>query len=360
MRVLVPYDGTAAAEKALLALRGAGVGPADEIQIVVTDIFLPGSAAEFSEESRRRRLTLKRSGSCSFSPALGRWEEEQFLSRELRLRLSEIFPGWNIQIGMLPGFSLVSSEILERAERWNADLIVLGAPEAGQAAAGYRSGVWRVAAEAACSVHFARGAKLFERNAPATDSPRRILIVLDGSKADEAAVKAVAERNWPAGTELRMVSAAEGLTADKTAFYLTDGEKKTSPSKNPKPARFVLTEDGKFDLKALNDFLKRANSEPAPEIAENGAVRFSLIDEIHDWKADCVFIGGDINSDAKGSPLRRPLISGSAEFLLRRSACSVEIVRPNEKGEDALNAASGRVENPPPRSETTAAASVFY
>jgi hypothetical protein len=63
----------------------------------------------------------------------------------------------------------------------------------------------KVLYEAPCSVRIARG------NDKAIDAPLRIMIGTDGSPGADAAVKAVAARNWPAGTEARVMAALDTM-----------------------------------------------------------------------------------------------------------------------------------------------------
>lgn len=161
MKVLIPYDGTKEAENALLELQNAGFGQRDEILIVITDVFLPESAEDFSKACRERKLRLEGSGNCSYVPARRRLEEERLLSREIHRRLSSDFPAWNIKIETLPGLSLVSSEVMAKAAVWKADLIVLGSQKSEVEASsnGYKSSLWRVVSEAECEVRLADGTK---------------------------------------------------------------------------------------------------------------------------------------------------------------------------------------------------------
>lgn len=159
MKVLIPYDGTKNAENALLELQNAGFGQRDEILIVITDVFLPESAEEFSKACRERLLNLQRFGIYSYVPARRRLEEERFLSQQIRRRLSSDFPAWNIKIETLPGLSLVSSEVLAKAAVWKADLIILGSQEGKASNNGYKSSLWRIVSEAECEVRLADGTK---------------------------------------------------------------------------------------------------------------------------------------------------------------------------------------------------------
>jgi nucleotide-binding universal stress UspA family protein len=160
MRVLIPYDGTKNAENALFELHNAEFGKDDEILVVITDVWLPESIEELSNARRKRRLNFERSGTSSYIPARRRLEEERFLVCEIQNRLSAEFPKLNIKVGTLPGFSLVSSEVLEKAKRWKADLIILGKLKHKVEASknGYKSKFGFVVSEAECPVRFAYGA----------------------------------------------------------------------------------------------------------------------------------------------------------------------------------------------------------
>lgn len=177
MKVLIPYDGTPEAENALLELENAGFGTEDEFLIVITDVFLPESKDEFFKAKNERYRNLEKSGTCSYVAARRKIEEEKFLVRRIRERLSD-FPLPNIKIETLPGDNLAAGEILEKAARYQADLIILGTREKKNDAApnGYKSSLQRILSQSRCPVRLAFGAKSksFETN---TDLPKRISIV---------------------------------------------------------------------------------------------------------------------------------------------------------------------------------------
>jgi nucleotide-binding universal stress UspA family protein len=94
--------------------------------------------------------------------------------------------------------------ILDEAEHWGADLIVVGTH-------GYNAleRLWlgsvssAVASHAKCSVEIAR-----RRNAQvAVGKAMRILLAVDGSEFSDAAVEEIANRQWPSGVEVHVISA---------------------------------------------------------------------------------------------------------------------------------------------------------
>ena len=168
MKILIPYDGSKNAEKALRDLSEAGLAGGDrhEVLIVVSDVWLTESVEEFFSACAARRRKVEISGACSYISAQRRLEEERFLSREASERLSSMFPSWDARVETLPGMSLASSEVLERAETWGADLIILGSGETGAAAQTFSQGTGaaRVAKEAACAVRVAGGRNALQIN----------------------------------------------------------------------------------------------------------------------------------------------------------------------------------------------------
>src|SRR5262245_4004083 len=94
--------------------------------------------------------------------------------------------------------------ILDEADHWGADLIVVGTH-------GYRAlkRFWlgsvsrAVASRAKCSVQIARRREVREAGGEAM----RILLAVDGSEFSDAAVDEVANRPWPRGSEARAISA---------------------------------------------------------------------------------------------------------------------------------------------------------
>ena len=160
MKILIPYDGSTNAENALLELQKAEFGKDDEILVVITDVFLAESLEDISKTHRKRRLDFESSGASSYIPSRWKLEEERFLTSEIQSRLSTDFPALNITVETLPGYNLVSSELLEKAARWQTDLIILGKQkyEVEAAKNGYKPGLWRIVSEAQSPVRFAYGA----------------------------------------------------------------------------------------------------------------------------------------------------------------------------------------------------------
>lgn len=316
MRILIPHDGTKAADNALDELQRAGIGLADDVLVVITDVFLPESTEEFFRAQKERRMNLERSGICSFVPARMQFEDEKFLTLQIRRSLSSRFPGSNIKIEALRGSSLTSSEILEKAAAWNADLIILGSQESDTNApnGGYGSGLRRIAAEAGCSVRIARGSRLVSENLQ-----NRIVAVLDGSRSDRKVIEAITGRRWSEGGDVRLVQVESNTGFERNNSNVKQVEPEFSNAAPPEPGNVTLKDKVKM--------LEAAGLNVSPVVLKVNDPALSLDREITEWNPDWVFAadsgssGGIKNSRQTNNSNRR------AEMFMKHLESSIEIVR---------------------------------
>jgi len=92
--------------------------------------------------------------------------------------------------------------ILDVAEHWGADLIVVGTHGYNALERLWLGSVSRaLASNAKCSVEIARRRKLQDTGGKAM----RILLAVDGSEFGDAAVEEIANRPWPPGSEVRVI-----------------------------------------------------------------------------------------------------------------------------------------------------------
>ena len=93
--------------------------------------------------------------------------------------------------------------ILDEAERWGADLIIVGTHGYNALERFWLGSVSRaVASHAKVSVEIARRRKV----RGADDKAMRILLAVDGSEFGDAAVEEIANRPWPTGSEVHVIS----------------------------------------------------------------------------------------------------------------------------------------------------------
>jgi nucleotide-binding universal stress UspA family protein len=198
-----------------------------------------------------------------------------------------------------------------KAGEWKSDLVIVGAH--GHSVFGGRlilgSVSQRVLYEADCSVRVAR-----ERGR-GPDAPLRIIIGIDSSPDCNSAVEAVCLRQWPKGTEVRLVAVVDTVMAI------------TPDPSQPTILKWIeIGDENNWDqvrehFTPLAEKLRSAGLDAAIMI-RRGRPADQLVEEAETWNADCVFVG------AKGTRgIQRLLLGSVSSAVAARAHCSVEVVR---------------------------------
>jgi nucleotide-binding universal stress UspA family protein len=231
-------------------------------------------------------------------------EERAEVTRRLEIagqRLRELFPDWTVGTHALTGPAAL--KLIELAERWTPDLVVVGAQGhvvAERLALG--SVALRVLTHVRCPVRVAR---------PAEGRPDhlRIAVAVDGSLDADAAVAAVAGRAWRKGTEARVITAVHHpVLARPEADALPSG-----PFNAASAEQIASLAADKLRLAGLKTSTKVVSGDP--KHAVNQAAR--------EWDADCIFCG------ARGlSRAERFLLGSVSTSIAMHAPCSVEVIHP--------------------------------
>jgi nucleotide-binding universal stress UspA family protein len=298
MKILIAYDGSEGAEWAIEDLKRAGLPRrAETLVLTISEELIPAPTSI---------------GGVTTTFAKSLLEEEKnslALARQAQSQIKQLFPGWEILAEA--GIGSPGGEIIARADEWRPDLIVVGSR--GHTALGrmfFGSVSQKVINEARCSVRVARG-RIVEPNVPA-----RIVVGVDGSEWADAAVEEIASRNWPAGSEVRIVNAAWTIppaSAPGMAVHLAGWIARETE-------RMKKAADGaaeKLGSAGLRVSIVMKEQEP----------KSLLCSEAEDLFADSIFVG------ARGmGRLERFLIGSVSSGVAARAHCSVEVVR---KGNEA-------------------------
>ena len=312
IKVLIPYDGSESAETALDDLRRAGLPPALDTVVAVTNVWLPLSPYEITRAVSARRMKVLTAGASSFAPALRDHEEQRILSLEAERRISSIFPLGTVRAEAMPDTATLANEILRKAKQWGAELIIVGSNTSPSPhITDYAGPALKVAREAHCSVRIARASDRKD------DSPIRIIVGVDGSAALAArVVDAVADRTWPQGSEIRLVAVH-----------------KVGPRAPRKDSEtMVMLEQAAKELRAKDLTVSIAIRAGKPTDV--------LLHEVREFGADCIFIDSRGLSHELDEGYERPGIGKAAEALALGAHCSVEVVRANSFGGPYLNPAA--------------------
>jgi len=146
------------------------------------------------------------------------------------------------------------------------------------------------------------------------DPDMKILLAIDGSACSDAAVREVARRPWPAGTEVRLLTVDPPLDAGLL----------------PEGATGIFDEIVQRQRAAAGRRLHQAAAVlqgQAPALLVKPTMKFGwpkevILDEADQWGAELIVVG----SNGYGV-LRRFLLGSVSLALATHAPCSVEIVR---------------------------------
>jgi nucleotide-binding universal stress UspA family protein len=288
-KVLIAYDGSSCSDAALKDLGRAGLPMAvDAVVVTVADIILPPPDDELPDVPAVRIPEVERHARERAERAT---KEAQAFADQSATRIRANFPGWNVRSEVRcdsPAWA-----ILEMAERDQSDLIVVGSH--GHSLLGGRlilgSVSQRVLYDARCSVRVAR---CWEEE---RQGPVRMVVGFNGSQDSEVAVDAVASREWPDGSEARLITVHPLLSSE---------------------ASEVAAE--KLRKAGLTTF----------EISKDGDPAHVLIGEAEEWGADSIFLG------TRGVHGFQHLLHGSiSSAVAEKARCSVEVSRAMSDSENS-------------------------
>jgi nucleotide-binding universal stress UspA family protein len=311
MKILIGYDGSGYADAALDHLRRAGLPRrADALVVSVATRKLtepPPSSYELVEAMQKVGPDSDSQSGVGKEASLAE-AEALALALQASKRLKSIFPDWDVR-AVAESFPISPALVLmQRADEWEADLIVVGSQGRSMLGRMILGGVSRkVATDAKCSVLVGRGPD--ERRGEKNGSAVRLIVGLDGSESSDQVVRAVAARSWPGGSLARLVTAlviAPGLNV----------ERQTERAEELHHGAKALLRSAGLEVSSLTKI-----SEP----------EHLLLEESETWQADCIFVG------ARGLGRAGRFLLGSVSTAVVSDAkCSVEIVRvrrPNEAGD---------------------------
>jgi nucleotide-binding universal stress UspA family protein len=144
----------------------------------------------------------------------------------------------------------------------------------------------------------------------------RIVVGTDGSPASEWALRAVAERQWPARSEVKVVLVDDPLAPEFLGKIIP-------------PFATMIEEDRQEERAWVEKISKRSM-----EILRSAGMKVSCVVRRGDpkrelpavaeeWGADCIFVG----SAGFSNRLERFVLGSVSAAVAARSHCSVEVVR---------------------------------
>jgi nucleotide-binding universal stress UspA family protein len=281
MNILIAYDGSSAADAAMVDLARAGMPPKGAARVLsIADVLLPPSVpgrVVGSEPVPPELMTEAPHAVLALREAIA-------AAREGAKLLKKTLPGWDVT--PVAQADSPAWGIVKEADSWQPDIVVVGSE--GKSAVGrflLGSIAYKVLTEGRCNVRIAR-----TRKTP-RQGPIRIIVGVDGSPGALAAVDLVTKRHWPAGTEVLLLLC--GSSDSESAAAL---------------------EAAKARLASYRGLTLRA------EIREGDPKR-ELIEAGRDWQADAIYVG------ARGlGRLDRFLLGSVSLHVALNADCSVGVV----------------------------------
>jgi nucleotide-binding universal stress UspA family protein len=218
--------------------------------------------------------------------------------------------GVEIMTALAEGFPPTS--IVEYADRWPADFIIVGSHgHSGISRFLLGSVAQGVLRAAHCSVEIVRPRSAEERRG------MRILLATDGSDYSVAAAHSVASRPWPEGTEVKVVSSVSVILAAADPWYY-GGEASVQ----------LLEEHTKYahEYVGAGERLIRNSGLKATGAVLTGWAKGSIVKEAEDWGADLVVMG---SQGRRG--FSWVLLGSVSEAVAMHAPCSVDVIRAQER-----------------------------
>ena len=311
MKILIGYDGSECADAALDDLTQAGLPATGEVHILsVAEVWLPPpppSSYEIIEEARNAEspADLQR----EFSRHCVAAKKALVLAERARDRVQMLFPTWKVSADSSCGSA--AWELVANADKWNPDLIVVGSH--GRTALGrfmLGSVSQRVLTEARCSVRIARG-RVEEPKLPV-----RLIVGTDGSPASEEALRALAARNWPARSEVRVVMVDDPIAPDVLGKIIPPVGKMIEEDRQEE--RAWVEKISKSSLEILRESGIKISC-----VLREGDPKQELCKAADEWHADCIFVG----SAGFSNRIERFVLGSVSAAVAARAHCTVEVVR---------------------------------
>jgi nucleotide-binding universal stress UspA family protein len=142
----------------------------------------------------------------------------------------------------------------------------------------------------------------------------KILLAIDGSEYSAEAVKVIAGRPWPDGTQVRVLSAVERVTPPAAEVWYDAGGSLERAQQEMRTRAEQLTSGVAETLRASGLTVETA--------VHDGEPRSVIVDEAKEWDADLTVVGSHGHTG-----LKRWLLGSVAQSVVSHAPCSVEVVR---------------------------------
>ena len=212
--------------------------------------------------------------------------------------------------------------VAEYAKEWSADLVLVGSHgTSGLVRFLLGSVAQATLRRSPCSVEIVRKSA---QDSAAASTAMKILIGTDGSDCSIAAVRSVAQRPWPPGSQMRVISVVPPIVP------FSFGETISVPFAPVYPPPDLVETIEKQARDRAEEAMARArqilSEEHVKAIEANflpvGDARQVILDQAKDWSADLIVVGSH-----GYRALDRFMLGSVSESVAMHAHCSVEVIR---------------------------------
>jgi nucleotide-binding universal stress UspA family protein len=202
--------------------------------------------------------------------------------------------------------------IVDHAEKTGVDLVVVGSHGHSALEQFVLGSVARAVVRFACC-----GAEIVRAGNRKTGDPMRVLLATDGSESAQLAALSVAERPWPARTEVRILSVVEfSLPWQATIEPPLD----TTQMESLREHAMKRAQDAILSAEQpISDAGLKTEESVSVLVA---APKEIILEEAKEWDADLIVIGSHGHSG-----ITRFLLGSVSEAIATHAKCSVEVIR---------------------------------
>jgi len=241
-------------------------------------------------------------------------EEAIRRSTDLVHRAAEELRGWDLEVGGVTLKGDAKRAILDRAKETKADFVFVGS-QGVSALTHFLLGnvASAVVSHAPCSVEIVRAKK------GKLPGVHKILLATDGSEFSERAARSIADRPWPTGTEIEVLSVVELVLGSAQALL----EPPYVDNEQLALQREEAMQRAENAVATAVEILSKA----FPKVTESVSVLLDgpkavIIGEADKWGADLIVVGSHGHHG-----IERFLLGSVSEGVARHAPCSVEVIR---------------------------------
>ena len=201
-----------------------------------------------------------------------------------------------------------ATSIVDSAEEWRADLIMVGSHgHKGVARMILGSTARSVVRSAPCSVEIVRA------TGRQPEGKMRIILATDGSDYSLAATRSLAARPWPNGSEIRIICVMDPDIPAIDPWYSAGQVLERIREDNAVHAENTAAETARlFSETGLS----------VSKLVVSGVPKWRIVDEAREWEANLIVVG---SHGRRG--ITRLLMGSVSEAVAMHAHCSVEVAR---------------------------------